>query len=58
MTVLILTVLSHKKNHCVRKIKYTQYMKKRNTYIFGDNSSNFKDVHFNLAGYIDQYVYH
>ena len=32
---------------------YTQYIKKRNTYIFADNLSNFKDVHFKLAGYID-----
>ena len=38
-------------------IKYTQYIKKRKTYIFADNLSNFKDVHFKLAGYID-YVYH
>ena len=33
--------------------KYTQYIKKRNTYIFADNLSNFKDVHFKLAGYKD-----
>ena len=32
---------------------YTQYIKKSNTYIFVDNLSNFKDVHFKLAGYID-----
>ena len=32
---------------------YTQYIKKRNTCIFADNLSNFKDVHFKLAGYID-----
>ena len=32
---------------------YTQYIKKRNTYIFADNSNNFKDVHLKLAGYID-----
>ena len=32
---------------------YTQYIKKRNMFIFVDNLSNFKDVHFKLAGYID-----
>ena len=32
---------------------YTQYIKKRNTYIFADNFSNFKDVHFKLSGSID-----
>ena len=32
---------------------YTEYIKKRNTYIFLDNLRNFKDVHFKLAGYID-----
>ena len=32
---------------------YTEYIKKRNTYIFADNLTNFKDVHFKLAGYID-----
>ena len=32
---------------------YTQYIKKRNTYIFADSLSNFKDVHFKLAGCID-----
>ena len=37
---------------------YTQYIKKRNTYIVDDNLSNFKDVHFKLAGYIDLHVYH
>ena len=37
---------------------YTQYIKKRNTYIFADNLSNFEDVHFKLTGYIDEYVYH
>ena len=37
---------------------YTQYIKKRNRYIFADNLSNFKDLHFKLAGYIDLYVYH
>ena len=40
------------------RLFYTQYKKKRNTYIFADNLSNFKDVHFKLAGYIDEYVYH
>ena len=37
---------------------YTQYIKKRNTYIFADNLSNFEDANFKLAGYIDEYVYH
>ena len=37
---------------------YTQYIKKRNWYIFADNLSNFKDVHFKLAGFIDYYVCH
>ena len=37
---------------------YTQYIKKRNRYIFADNLSNFEDVHSKLAGYIDQYVCH
>ena len=39
-------------------VGYTQYIKKRNTYIFADNLSKFKDVQFKLAGYIDEYVYH
>ena len=32
---------------------YTQYIKKRNTYIFADNLNNFKGLHFKLAGHID-----
>ena len=34
-------------------INYTQCIKKRNTFIFVDSLSNFTDVHFKLAGYID-----
>ena len=34
-------------------LKYTQYIKKRNRYFLADNMSNIKDIHFNLAGYID-----
>ena len=40
------------------KCIYTQYIKKRNRYIFADNLSNFKDVLLKLAGYIDWYVCH
>ena len=32
---------------------YTQYIKKRNAYIFVDNLSNVEDVYFKLSGYID-----
>ena len=38
-------------------VMYTQYIKKRNTYIFADYLSNFKDVQFKLTGYIDEYIY-
>ena len=42
------------KTLCPRtRTMYTQYIKKRNTYIFVDNLSNFLDVHFKLAGYIN-----
>ena len=32
---------------------YTQYIKKRNTYIFADNLSKVKDILFKLAGHLD-----
>ena len=38
---------------CRMSAIYTQYIKKRNRYIFADNLSNFKDVDFKLAGFID-----
>ena len=41
-----------------RLVLYTQYIKKRNRYIFADNLSNIKDIHFKVAGYIDLYVCH
>ena len=47
-----MVIMKLRHNH-YKHILYTQYIKKRNTYIFVDNLSNFKDVHFKLAGYID-----
>ena len=41
------------KEMCLVMRMYTQYIKKRNRYIFADNSSNYKDVHFKLAAFID-----
>ena len=34
-------------------MSYTEYIRKRNMYIFVENLRNFKDVHFKLAGYIN-----
>ena len=42
----------------IHNLKYTQYIMKRNTYIFFDNLGNFEDLHFKLAGYIDNYACH
>ena len=35
---------------------YSLYKKKRKPYIMFHNSSNFKDEHFKLAGYLDWHV--
>ena len=49
----IISVLDFISNRALLSEIYTQYIKKRNRYIFADNLSNFKDVHFKLAGYKD-----